>query len=375
MSQANGTGTIYLRGNIWWVSVFVDGKRVSKSSKSEKKADAVKLRNQLLAKKERGELRGDVSQKILISELLDDVLKSDIKESTRYIWKKVVAKNIRPFFGHIPARRLSTDLMEDYREKRKAEGRSDATANRELSILRTAFHNARKRTPPKVVTVPYFPMVKETTIRKGFLTDPQYKILRDALPEELKPVFIVGYLAGIRKSELLAITWPQVDFESRLITLEYGETKNDDPRSVPIVRGDMFNALSAEKQKHDEFWPACPWVFSRGGQPIKDFRWAWDEACKRAGVPGLHFHDLRRTAVRNMRRAGIPQVMRMKISGHKTDSMERRYNIADREDLANAQELLDRRSAVLESSESTAQQQNPTRPRDTSGPPNDPCEP
>jgi integrase len=364
-----------VRGNIWWVSVFVDGKRVSKSSKSEKKADAVKLRNQLLAKKERGELRGDVSQKILISELLDDVLKSDIKESTRYIWKKVVAKNIRPFFGHIPARRLSTDLMEDYREKRKAEGRSDATANRELSILRTAFHNARKRTPPKVVTVPYFPMVKETTIRKGFLTDPQYKILRDALPEELKPVFIVGYLAGIRKSELLAITWPQVDFESRLITLEYGETKNDDPRSVPIIRGDMFNALSAEKQKHDEFWPACPWVFSRSGQPIKDFRWAWDEACKRAGVAGLHFHDLRRTAVRNMRRAGIPQVMRMKISGHKTDSMERRYNIADREDLANAQELLDRRSAVLESSESTAQQQNPTRPRDTSGPPNDPCEP
>lgn len=375
MSQANGTGTIYLRGKIWWVSVFVDGKRVSKSSKSEKKADAVKLRNQLLAKKERGELRGDVSQKVLICELLDDVLKSDIKESTRYIWEKVVAKNIRPFFGHIPARRLSTDLMEEYREKRKAEGRTDATANRELSILRTAFHNARKRTPPKVVAVPYFPMVKETTIRKGFLTDQQYTVLRDALPEELKPVFIVGYLAGIRKSELLAITWPQVDFESRLITLEYGETKNDDPRSVPIVLGDMFNALSAEKQKHDESWPACPWVFSRDGKPIKDFRWAWDEACKTAGVPGLHFHDLRRTAVRNMRRAGIPQVMRMKISGHKTDSMERRYNIADREDLANAQELLDRRSAAMEGGGSAAEQQKPTRPDHASSPMKDPYNP
>ena len=375
MSKAKGTGSIFLRGDIWWVQVYIDGKPVLQSSKSTRKSDAVNLRNQLLAKKERGELRGDVSQKVLISELLDDVLKSDIKESTRYIWTKVVAKNIRPFFGHIAARRLSTDLMEEYREKRKAAGRSDATANRELSILRTAFHNARKRTPPKVVAVPYFPMVKETTIRKGFLTDQQYKVLRDALPEELKPVFIVGYLAGIRKSELLAITWPQVDFESRLITLEYGETKNDDPRSVPIVRGDMFNALSHEKRKHDEFWPTCPWVFSRGGQPIKDFRWAWDEACKSAGVPGLHFHDLRRTAVRNMRRAGIPQVMRMKISGHRTDSMERRYNIADREDLANAQELLDRRSAALESIESGAEQQSLTRPRDTSGPKNDPCKP
>jgi integrase len=370
MSKANGTGTIYLRGKVWWVQVYIDGKPVVQSSKSTKKADAVKLRNQLLSRKERGELNGGASEKVQIGELLDDVLKSDVEESTRYVWTKVVEKNIRPFFGHIPARRLSTDRMEEYREKRTAEGRTDATVNRELSILRTAFHNGRKRTPPKVLVVPYFPMVKETTIRKGFLTDQQYAALRDALPEELKAVFITGYLAGVRKSELLKITWPQVDFEGRLITLEYGETKNDDPRSVPIVRGDMFSALSREKRKHDEFWPQSPWVFSRQGDKIKDFSWAWEKACKAAGVPDLHFHDLRRTAVRNMRRAGIPQVIRMKISGHKTDSMERRYNIADMEDLANARELMDRRSSAMECSETGADQENPAKPGDTSPTPN-----
>lgn len=134
-----------------------------------------------------------------------------------------------------------------------------------------------------------------------------------------------------------------------MITLEYGETKNQEARSVPIIAGDMVSALSDAKRKHDEQWPLSPWVFSRSGEPVRDFKWAWREACKRAGVPNLSFHDLRRTAVRNMRRAGIPQVIRMKISGHKTDSMERRYNIVDAEDLGNARDLLERRPTVSES--------------------------
>jgi integrase len=98
----------------------------------------------------------------------------------------------------------------------------------------------------------------------------------------------------------------------------------------------MATYLRAAKQERDANWPDSPWVFNRQGQQIKDFRWAWDEACKTAGVPDLHFHDLRRTGVRNLRRAGVPQIVRMKISGHKTDSMERRYSIVDAEDFAQA---------------------------------------
>jgi integrase len=270
-------------------------------------------------------------------------LKSDIKDSTRYIWTKVVENSVRPFFGNVRAGRLSTDQMDKFREKRKGEGRSDATVNRELSILRTAFHNARKRTPPKVSSVPYFPMIQETTVRKGFLSDAQYVTLRDELPDELKGLFVCGYTTGIRKGELLVIQWPQVDFEAELITLDKGETKNDDARSVPILTGDMHDLLTHAKKERDQSWPESPWVFSRAGARIKDFRAAWEEACKRAGVPDLEFHDLRRTAVRNMRRAGVPQVVRMKISGHKTDSMERRYNIIDVDDLSMAKELMERR--------------------------------
>lgn len=351
--KTDGSGTLYLRGDIWWVKIRVDGRPVYESSKSTKKSEAIKLRDKLLAKKSRGELSGGSADKVLITELLNDVLKSDIKPSTRYVWEKVIEKNIRPFFGNLKAQRLTTDHMDRYREKRKAEGRSDATVNRELSILRTSFHNARKRTPPKVLIVPYFPIVAETNIRKGFVGDDQYEKLRDELPQELKALFVTGYITGLRRGEITAIQWPQVDFEAGLITLEKGETKNDEPRSVPILDGDMRDLLTAAKKERDEKWPASPWVFSRGGERIIDFRWAWDEACKRAGVPDLNFHDLRRTAVRNMRRAGIPQVIRMKISGHKTDSMERRYNIVDADDLNMARELLQNRRKVAEETQVT----------------------
>ena len=83
-------------------------------------------------------------------------------------------------------------------------------------------------------------------------------------------------------------------------------------------------------------------MFNRTGEAIKSIRGAWQNACTNADVPDLKFHDLRRTAVRNMRRAGVSQVVRMRITGHRTDSMERRYNIVDVEDLKAAKMLMER---------------------------------
>jgi integrase len=96
----------------------------------------------------------------------------------------------------------------------------------------------------------------------------------------------------------------------------------------------------AAKQQRDENWPNSKWVFNRSGKPITDFRTAWAVATKAAGVPDLIFHDLRRTAVKNMRDSGVPQVVRMAISGHKTDSMERRYSIVDKEDFEHAKKMM-----------------------------------
>jgi integrase len=359
--KSDGSGTIYLRGSIWWVKIRVDGRPVYQSSESVKKSDAIALRDKMLAQRHRSEISGGSPGRVLIGELLDDLIKSDVKESTRYIYEKVIEKNIRPFFGNLKAQRLTTDLMDRYREKRKREGAQDSTVNRELSVMRSAFYKGKKRTPPKVTVIPYFPIVQENNVRKGFLSDEQYHSVRDVLPEELKPLFVTGYMTGLRLGEILAIRWEQVDFESGFITLRADETKNGTARAVPILKGDMERLLRTSKVQRDQSWPNCEAVFSRSGEPIRDFRAMWRKACIAAGVPELNFHDLRRTAVRNMRRAGVPQVVRMKISGHKTDSMERRYNIVDAEDLTVAKALLERR---LDVTAIVTKPRNPVKSRD-----------
>ena len=113
------------------------------------------------------------------------------------------------------------------------------------------------------------------------------------------------------------------------------QTKNRKPRTLPIY-GEMGEWLRWSKQERDQKWADCPWVFHKNGRRIGDFRKAWDAACERAGLSGLLFHDLLRSAVRNMERAGIPRNVAMAISGHLTDNIYRRYDIVSRRDLTNA---------------------------------------
>ena len=111
--------------------------------------------------------------------------------------------------------------------------------------------------------------------------------------------------------------------------------------------GELLAVLRAEKVKRDVQYPGCPWVFHREGEPINDLRPAWRKASKAAGLwdngkPTRLFHDLRRTGVRNLVRAGVPEKIAMSISGHKTRAVFERYNIVNEADLRQAMQKLDK---------------------------------
>ena len=133
-----------------------------------------------------------------------------------------------------------------------------------------------------------------------------------------------------------------VGLDDGVIRLPGRITKTGKPRSLPIFKGDMMNGLREEQARHDKFYPESPWVFSRAGDRVKSFKAEWEMATAAAGIPDLRFHDLRRTAVRNMVRIhGLDRDVVKKISGHLTDVMFSRYNITDEQDIKAAKRKVD----------------------------------
>jgi integrase len=196
------------------------------------------------------------------------------------------AVGTREIQSYIAMRRKPSTRKMEKGGTRAYKAASYATVNRELAILRSAFHMGRKCDPPKVHTVPHIPKLKESAPRKRFLNVMRSLPCRSQLPEEIRPVITFGFYTGCRRGEVKGLRWEQVDLAEGVVRLNAGETKNDEGRVIPLAP-ELRETLAMLKAERDEFWPKSPWVFSRAGEPILNFRKSWETACKQAGHPGL----------------------------------------------------------------------------------------
>jgi integrase len=252
-----------------------------------------------------------------------------------------IENHLRPFFGNYLAAAITTEKAREYLLLRRTEGAADGTIQQELALLKRMFSLASRATPPKV-REPYIQMPTNDNVRKGFIEHDGYTQLLAALPEYLRPVVTMAYCTGMRRGEIMALRWENVDILNELVRLNVGETKNGEGRVIPL--GDeLLESLKSQLHLRNTAAPDCPLVFFRiimtkenptpSWVPIGDFRKVWETACAKCGLAGRIFHDLRRSAVRNLIRAGVQERVAMRISGHKTRSVFDRYNIIDESDL------------------------------------------
>ena len=255
-----------------------------------------------------------------------------------------VRLHLAPFFGRCPIATVTAADVRRYVAHRLTEGARNATINRELSVLKRAF--ALAIAAGTLAARPSIPTLREDNIRRGFFERAEFEAVRRHLPPDLADLVTFLYLTGWRwRSEAARLVWTDVAFDAAEVRLDPGTTKTGEGRVFPFtaaLRALLERRRRLTRNLERELGRAVPHVFTRPtGEPIGSFTKAWATACRRAGVPGRVLHDFRRTAARNLVRAGIPERVAMQLVGWKSRAMLDRYHIVSTADLIEAARKLD----------------------------------
>lgn len=355
MRRAKGEGSLLkVKGCRFWYAQYVhNGKQLRVSTRTEKKMEALAFLRKLMGDRDEGRAPITNARKLFYADLRRGLLDNYVERGNKSLRTTasgedsiIGLKPLDTFFGYDADHpgptvgNINTETSRTFARQRLAEGAGNATINRSLACLRRMLHIAHE--DGRIQFVPKIRLLKEPPARNGFLELQKFEELVALLPTHLKPLIIFLYWCGVRVGEALQIEWSQVDLDARLIQLEEEQTKNAEARVVPLP------AILVMMLK--EISPKTGRVFDG-----TNLRVEWQKACAACGLgtrtlvkpededsyqwykyEGLIVHDLRRSAVRNLVNAGVPERVAMKISGHKTRAVFDRYHIVNADDVTNA---------------------------------------
>jgi integrase len=332
-----GLGNVYKRGEVYWVRYHHRGRELRESSRSTERANAVALLKRRLADLGQGRPGGLDEERVTFEALAADYIQDRVVRgvpASGVAWARQRVANLSTVFAGLRAPEITTPKMREYAQDRLARKASHGTINRDLGALSRMFTLAIQA--GRLSRRPHIPRMTESQPRQGFMEPADYQAIRKCLPAEYKDVLDFGYYSGWRRGEILSLEWRDVDRPAGVIRLRPEVSKTREGR-VLVLSAPLRTLI-------DQRWQAraigCPYVFHESGRPLENIKRVWRRACKAAGLPSKLFHDLRRTAVRNMVRAGIPERVAMQMSGHKTRSVFDRYNIVSEADLRQAADRL-----------------------------------
>lgn len=372
--RAKGEGCLLRRpgSRFWWAQFFVNGKAVRKSTKKTIKEEALPVLRRFMGDTERGLPVAD--GKLRYTDMRTALIDDYVRKGNRTLEQRadgsetiVGLPQLDAYCGYSkdnPGIKLSSitpEWVRGFVRKRTEEDAGPAMVNRSLQALRRGLNIMREE--GKIAVVPKIKLMKEPPARRDFLEPTKFDELLKALPSYLRPLVALLYFTGARKGEALAIEWDQVDLDKREIRLHDEQTKSGEARVLPLPSR-VVDLLRPTQRKSGKVFEAT------------NLRVEWETACASVGLgtrtemqseaprndrkqprvarskwhqySGLRLHDLRRSAVRNLRvMGGVPETVAMKISGHKTRAVFDRYNIVTTGDLHAAMQSVETASLAL----------------------------
>jgi len=326
-----GQGRVYLRGSTWWISYSKRGHEFRESAHTTDEGKAKKFLNWRLKEREKPTFVGPKEERLTLDDLEAKIL-ADYRKHNRRSACNVThcLKRVRKCFGFDSLVDITASRIDLYQEARLSEGAARSTINREVACLR---HGFKLLVQDKALSeAPVIKLLEGENVRQGFTEVSDFYSVIDNLYRTVHPsvkdVLEFLYHSGWRSKEVTKLEWQDVDVEGGMVRLRRKV------RMLPLI-GELQNII--ERRLIDRRMD-CPLVFHRNGKPVKSFRKAWETACKAIGQPDLVPHDMRRSATRNFRKAGLSENEGMAMTGHQTNSIYRRYDIIDEEDMKQSME-------------------------------------